>query len=188
MKRQNLRAFVTMGALATSLLVSSTATAAVDMFLKLGDIKGESQDSKHKDAIDVLAWSWGESSGSAQVGRGTVPKTCIQDVSFTKYIDSASPDLIMTSMLGQVIPTAVLSIEKAGGNSPGQEYIRLTMKNVRVTSYSTGGSGGEDRLTENTTLHFESMQFQYQKLNSDGQPDGPPLAFDVVAGNSAGCR
>ena len=35
---------------------------AVDMFLKVSNnIKGESKDHKHKDEIDVLAWSWGVS-------------------------------------------------------------------------------------------------------------------------------
>ncbi len=159
--------------------------AAVDMFLRLDGIKGESQDKDHKGEIDVLAWSWGESSGSAQTGRGTLPKVCIQDLSFTKYIDAASPDLIRNSMLGQVIPTAVLVVRKAGENPV--EYVQLTMKNVKVTSYSTGGSGGEDRLTENTTLHFESMQFQYQKQGPNGAV-GDPITFDVVGGNATGCR
>ena len=44
---------------------------AVDMFIKIGDIKGESRDAKHKDEIDVLSWSWGMSqSGSMHVGGG----------------------------------------------------------------------------------------------------------------------
>jgi len=44
---------------------------AVDMFIKIGALKGESRDKVHKDEIDVLAWSWGMSnSGSAHVGGG----------------------------------------------------------------------------------------------------------------------
>ena len=47
---------------------------AVDMFIKLGDIKGESQDKSHKDEIDVLAWSWGLSqSGTMHLGTGAAP-------------------------------------------------------------------------------------------------------------------
>ncbi|MBP5150000.1 type VI secretion system tube protein Hcp, partial [Pseudomonas protegens] len=34
---------------------------AVDIFIKIGDIKGESMDKAHKDEIDVLNWSWGMS-------------------------------------------------------------------------------------------------------------------------------
>ena len=32
---------------------------ASNIFAKLGDIKGESQDAKHKDEIEVLSFSWG---------------------------------------------------------------------------------------------------------------------------------
>jgi type VI secretion system (T6SS) effector Hcp len=32
---------------------------ASDIFAKIGDIKGESSDSKHKDEIEVLSYSWG---------------------------------------------------------------------------------------------------------------------------------
>ena len=45
---------------------------AVDMFLKLDGVNGESKDKTHKLDIDVLAWSWGMSnSGSAHQGRGS---------------------------------------------------------------------------------------------------------------------
>ena len=41
-------------------------TMAMDQFIKIGALKGEAKDSKHKDEIDVLSWNWGVSnSGSA---------------------------------------------------------------------------------------------------------------------------
>ena len=135
--------------------------------------------------MDVLAWSWGQSTGAARTGRGTVPAVCIQDLSLTKYIDSASPELIMNSLVGEVAPTAVLVIRKAGARP--LDFLTLTMRNVTVAAYNTGGSGGEDRLTENVVLHFESMQGKYQKQNSDGAPVGNPIIFDIPAGSS-NCR
>jgi type VI secretion system secreted protein Hcp len=181
------------GLLATGVIVTvvfaSTATmyAAVDMFIKIGDFVGESTAHQHEGDIDVLAWSWGQSNGSAQIGRGMLPKTCIQDLSFTKYIDSSSPEIIMAGLTGDIIPTAVLVVRKAGAKT-SLEYIRMTMKNVIISSYTTGGSGGEDRLTENVTLHFESMQGAYQKQKPDGTADGPPITWDVSAKNSGGCQ
>ncbi|MEP6506288.1 MAG: type VI secretion system tube protein Hcp, partial [Betaproteobacteria bacterium] len=70
---------------------------AMDMFIKIGDLKGESVDKKHAGEIDVLAWSWGISnSGSAHVGGGAgAGKANVQDLSFTKYIDKSSPDLML---------------------------------------------------------------------------------------------
>ena len=177
MKRQSWKGLFTSTVVAASLLAPTTAMAAVDMFLKIGDIVGESQDSKHKGEIDVLAWSWGASNTGKPQG------TCIQDLSLTKYVDSATPALIMNGMTGDVAPTAVLVVRKAGENP--LEYLVLTMKNVRISSYSSGGSGGEDRLTENVTLHFESMTGQYKKQKPDGSGE-TPLTWDI--GGSKTCK
>jgi type VI secretion system secreted protein Hcp len=181
MNKQSLRASLATGVLATSLLASSAATAAVDMFLKIDGITGETTDAKHKGEMDVLAWSWGQSVG-AITGRGARPDVCIQNLSLTKYIESASPDLIMKNLIGEVARTAVLTIERPGTIGAPSVYLKLTMNNVTVTSYSTGGSGGEDRLTENVTLKFESMHGIYYPANS-----AQPVNFDIATG-AANCR
>lgn len=186
MKRQSLRAFFTTGVFATSLLASSTAMAAVDMFLRIDNVTGESVDAKHKGEIDVLAWSWGQSAGEARTSRGALPALCIQDLSLTKYIDAATPELIMNSLVGEVAPQAVLKVVRRAGDS-STTFLTLTMRNVTVAAYNTGGSGGEDRLTENVVLHFESMDGSYQKQNADGSPSGAPITFDIPAGSST-CR
>ena len=146
---------------------------AVDMFLKIGDIKGESVDDKHKDTIDVLAWSWGASqSGTMHMGGGGGSgKANFQDVSVTKYIDKSSFKLLAAVSNGKHYPEALLTVRKAGEKA--LEYIKLTMKEVLVTSVSTGGSGGEDRLTENVTLNFASYEFEYTPQKADGTPDSP---------------
>jgi type VI secretion system secreted protein Hcp len=163
----------------------AAANAATDMFLKLGDIKGESQDARHKGEIDVLAWSWGESdhTGASRRNRnGLAAPDCIQDLSLTKFIDRATPDIILDAVLGRDIPQAVLTLRKAGGEQ--QEYLVLTLSDVTITSYSTGGSGGEDRLTENLTLHFLRMEGSYRQQQLDGSL-GNPITW-VISGNS--CR
>ncbi|HYN78560.1 MAG TPA: type VI secretion system tube protein Hcp, partial [Lamprocystis sp. (in: g-proteobacteria)] len=70
---------------------------AVDMFLKLEGVTGESQDKTHTGEIDVLAWSWGLSqSGTFHTGGGGgAGKVNVQDLSFTKYIDKSSPNLML---------------------------------------------------------------------------------------------
>ena len=87
---------------------------AVDMFLKLDGIKGESVDSKHKDEIAVLAWSWGMSnSGSAHLGSGGGSgKVNVQDLSLTKYIDVSTPDLMLSSCNGKHIAKAQLTVRR----------------------------------------------------------------------------
>ena len=66
---------------------------AVDMFLKINGVDGESKDKSHPMEIDVLAWSWGASnSGSAHVGGGAgAGKVNVQDISVTKWVDCIQP-------------------------------------------------------------------------------------------------
>ncbi len=145
---------------------------AVDMFIKLGDIKGESQDKAHKGEIDVLAWSWGmANSGTTHVGGGGGSgKVAVQDLSFTKYTDSASHLLISHCCDGKHIEKANLVVRKAGGTP--LEYIKIELEDVLVCAVSQGGSGGEDRLTENVTLNFAKFKYAYQPQKADGGADG----------------
>src|SRR5947207_3599725 len=100
---------------------------AVDMFMKIGALKGESKDSSHKGEIDVLAWSWGMSnSGSAHVGGGAgAGKVNIQDLSFTKYIDKSSPTLDLACCTGKHFLKATLTVRKAGEQP--LEYLNITL-------------------------------------------------------------
>jgi type VI secretion system secreted protein Hcp len=144
---------------------------AVDMFIKFGtvaELKGESKDKTHKDEIDVLAWSWGMSnSGSSHMGGGQgAGKVNVQDLSLTKYIDKSSAGLQLDCCTGKHIPEATLTVRKAGDKP--LEYLVIKLTNLIVTSVSTGGSGGEDRLTENVTLNFEKVNVVYQAQKPDG--------------------
>jgi len=141
---------------------------AVDMFMKIDDIGGESRDKSHPGEIDVLAWSWGASnSGSAHVGGGAgAGKVNVQDLSFTKYIDSSSTALMLACMKGTHYKKADLVVRKAGDKP--LEYLKIEMTEVLVSSVSTGGSGGEDRLTENVTINFAAVKVEYFKQDDKG--------------------
>jgi len=154
---------------------------AMDMFIKIGDIKGESVDHKHKEEFDVLAWSWGASnSGDAQKGGGQgAGKVSVQDLSFTKYIDKGSADLLLATCNGKHFPTAVLTVRKAGEKP--LEYLKITMEDLIITSLSTGGSGGEDRLTENCTLNFARVKVDYVEQKPDGGEGAKPkMGWDIA--------
>jgi len=156
---------------------------AVDIFIKVGALEGESKDSKHKSDIDVLAWSWGMSnSGSAHMGGGAgAGKVNVQDLSFTKYIDKSSPDLVLACCNGKHFDKATLVVRKAGENP--LEYLKIEMTEVIITSVSTGGSGGEDRLTENVTLNFAKVKFEYEEQTKTGSGGAKPKMSWDIAGN-----
>ena len=154
---------------------------AVDMFIKLDGIKGESADSKHKDEIDVLAWSWGASqSGTMHIATGGgAGKASFQDLHVTKYVDVSSPMLLKACSLGEHIKQAVVIVRKAGGKEP-LEYMKVTLTDCLISSVSTGGSGGEDRLTENFTINFAKFKFEYNPQTPTGTGKGwMPFEFDI---------
>ena len=153
-------------AVALSAGLTPSAAAATDMFMKIGDIKGESTDVKHQDEIDVLAWSWGMSNTAAPVGGGGTGKANIQDFSFTKFVDLSTTDLMLGTLTGEHFDEATFVVQKAGGEK--LEFLKITFKNVIVTSVSTGGSGGEDRLTENVSLNFAEVMVEYTQQKPDG--------------------
>lgn len=146
----------------------SNLSGAIDMFMKIEGIDGESQDSAHKDEIDVLSWSWGmTNSGTFHTGGGGgAGKANFQDISFTKWVDKSTPKLMEACASGATIPAATLVLRKAGGEP--LEYLIIRMEKVLVTSVSTGGSGGEDRLTENVTLNFAQIMVKYTEQRADG--------------------
>jgi len=154
---------------------------AVDMFLKLDGIKGESHDATHKEEIDVLAWSWGlsQSGTTHSGGGGGAGKVNVQDISFTKWVDKASPVLFLDCANGKHIKEATLTVRKAGEKP--LEYLKIKLSEILVSSISTGGSGGEDRLTENVTLNFAQVQVTYTPQKADGGAESPVVnGWDIA--------
>ena len=155
---------------------------AVDIFIKIGDVKGEAKDAVHKGEIDVLAWSWGmNQSGSGHVGGGLgTGKVNVQDLSLTKYVDLSSPDLMLACCNGKHYPEAKLTVRKAGENP--LEYLVIKMTDVMISSVSTGGSGGNDRLTENVSLNFAKVNVDYvEQLATGGKGGTPKMGWDIEA-------
>jgi type VI secretion system secreted protein Hcp len=159
------------------------AFAAVDMYLKIDGIKGESQAENHKDQIDVLAWSWGMSNSGTthEGGAGGVGKANVQDFSFTKFIDTSTTDFMLRTLNGEHIPKIEFIVEKPTGGDKPFEFLRITFENVIVTSVSTGGSGGEDRLTENVSLNFQKVKVEYTPQKQDGSKgDTKTISWDIA--------
>ena len=155
---------------------------AVDMFMKISDVKGEAKDGTHKDEIDVLSWSWGmNQSGTGHVGGGLGSgKVNVHDMSFTKYVDVSSADLMLACCNGKHFGEAKLTVRKAGENP--LEYLIVTMTDVIVSSVSTGGSGGADRITENVALNFAKVKVDYTEQTAGGAAGAKPkMGWDIAA-------
>src|SRR5580765_2343602 len=116
--------------------------AAVDYFLKIDGIQGESKAGKHKDEIDIESFSWGETqSGTFAIGGGGGSgKVSMQDFHFTMPVNKASPALFLACAQGDHIKNAILTCRKAGRDQ--QEFLKVTMNDVLVSSFQIGGAEG----------------------------------------------
>ena len=150
---------------------------AQDIFLKINGIDGESQDSSHKNEIEVLAWDWSiEQQSTMHAGSGGgAGKATVSDLAFEHYIDRASPNLMKYCLTGKHINEAVLVVRKAGDKS--LDYLVIELEDIMITSISTGGSGGEDRLTENVSLNFAKFKIKYQEQDDKGAAKGGSVDF-----------
>jgi type VI secretion system secreted protein Hcp len=153
---------------------------ASDIFAKIGDIKGESADAKHKDEIEVLSFSWGVTNGAtfgpgggAGAGRAT-----FQDLSIIHNIDKASPLLLKACATGEHLKEATITHRKAGKGQ--QEYLIVKMNDVIITGVVHGGSG--EGASETVSLVFAKVDFEYRPQKIDGTLDaGIHFKFDIKA-------
>ena len=154
---------------------------AVSIFARIGTIKGESQDAKHVDEIEVSSWAWGvsQSGPMAQGGGGGRSKASFSDLNFTHQLDKASPLLMLACATGQHIKDATITVRKAGEGQ--QEYLVVTMTDLLVTSVSTSGSDGETPM-ESVSLAFAKVDLEYRPQKPDGALDaGVHFKYDLKA-------
>ncbi len=146
---------------------------AVDMFLKIDGIDGESKDKDHKDEIDVRAWSWGMTQAGTfhTGGGGGSGKVNIKDMIVHKFIDIASPTLMLHCSNGRHIPEAVLVVRKSG--EVPLEYVTITMRKVMVTGLESGREYSDDldQITEKLTLNFAEVEVKYIKQSDKGDEE-----------------
>ena len=158
---------------------------AADIFAKLGDIKGESIDDKHKDEIEVLSYSWGvANAGSMGYGTGGGEgKATFHDLSFTHKIDKASPVLMQACATGVHLKDATITHRKAGKGQ--QEFLVIKMNDVIITSVTETDDSGGDEL-ETVTLAFAKIDVEYKPQKADGSLEaGIHFKYDLKAQKEA---
>lgn len=159
---------------------------AVDYFLKIDGVDGESTDSKHKGDIDVMSWSWGAAQGGAHAGGGGggVGKVSMQDFHFVMSVNKASPKLMLACANGEHYKKAVMIARKAGKDQ--QEYLKITLTDLLVSSYQTGGSQSGTHLpTDQISLNFSKIEVEYKEQKPDGSLGGTVKTGWDLKGNKA---
>ena len=151
--------------------------AVVDYFLKIDGMEGESNDSKHKNEIQVESFSFGATQAGtfAHGSGGGAGKVSMQDFHFTQKVNKASPKLALACATGQHIKKAVLTARKAGGTQ--QDFYVVTFTDLLVSSYQIGGSGHGDTVPiDQISLNFAKIEWKYQLQDDKGNVGNPVMA------------
>jgi type VI secretion system secreted protein Hcp len=153
---------------------------STNITIKIGTIEGDS--AVNDKEIEVLSWGWGlTQSGSAHNATGgTSGSADVRDLTITKYVDKASPNLISDCFYGTNEVSAVMKVMKSTGDpkNPYLMFVTMTMGDTKskengcviISSVTTGQEGGNDRFIETVTLNFNKVIFSYnpQKMAGGG--------------------
>ena len=153
---------------------------ASDIFAKLGDIKGESSDAKHKDEVEVLSFSWGvTNAGTVGSGGHGAAKATFPDLSIVHTVDRASPALLKACATGMHLPGVTITQRKAGKDQ--QDYLVIKMNDVIITGVVDGSATGQPS-SETVTLAFAKIDLEYRPQKADGTLDaGVHFKYDLKA-------
>jgi type VI protein secretion system component Hcp len=146
---------------------SQQAYAAVDMFLKIDGIDGESTDKEHRNQIEIFSWSWSASNtGTVGTGGTGTGKTTGVDLELMKLLDTSSPIITEKLFTGAHIRDAELSLRKPGSSF---DFAKYKMTDILITSIRQGGSSG-DVPVDQFTLNFAKLEVTHTVTNPDGKP------------------
>jgi len=164
-------------------LCIAQVSVADDIFLKIGDIKGESVTEGFEENIAALAWSWGmtQTGSFYKDGGGGAGKANVQGLTFTHYLDSTTTALMRALLTGEHFEKVVLTLTKSGGDY-AQSYVVIELGNVLISGIATGGSEGSGRPIEEVSLNFGKMKIAYRSMDVSGKGGATmPLAWDITA-------
>ena len=169
-------------AVAATAAIAGPVPALAESFLKLGDIRGESTDSKHKGEIEVLSFSQSftnTSDGSFGGGAGEGKVQC-GAISMLKNIDASSPFLLKGVATGQHYKDAVITFRAAGAKE-SQEYYVITMSDVLISELSQTDSADPNRIFEKLVINARTFEFKYTPSSVKGSVTPVSFKYDCAA-------
>ena len=159
---------------------------AVNCYVAFDGVEGDSTATGHEKAIEVLSWSHGFSQPTSPTrsaaGAGTVEQANHQNFNFSKYIDSATDDLLKLCWSGKQVPKVTLSCFRADGNTDNEsiKYLEVVMEHVIVSNISLSGGPG-DLPMESIALDYGIVTYNYLPQESaEGKAGGnQPIKHDL---------
>ena len=153
---------------------------AVDMYMKIEGVNGESKDAQHKDWTDIQSFSWGATQpGSMSTGGGGgTGKASFNDLYVVCRIDHAAPAVLKHCASGKHLGKVELSVCKAGGEQV--EYSRITLEDVLVTSVQYSGDQDGDAMMVSYAFQAAKVKQQYwEQTDKGGRGAESVIGYDI---------
>lgn len=159
---------------------------ALDVYLHIDGIKGESADSSHQGWIEISAAHWGvvqPRSATASTGGGHTAERCEhRTLSLTKLADLASPILMQTCSMGKTIPKAKLEFMRADGDGKPVKYYEVELENVMIANMEQQVSDGSI-LHDSIGFRFSKVKWKYSQQKIGGGAGGNTAGGWDLCGN-----
>ena len=144
---------------------------ATNIYIKFDGVDGESEAGKHKKWIEILSWSHGFTqtvtpSSDKSSGGQTKGQADHSDFSFTKYMDSATDDLLKACWLGKQFQKVNLECYRSAGANEPIKFLEIDFEDVVIANYSISGGGG-DLPIENVSLSYAKVKYGYIPVDKD---------------------
>ena len=163
---------------------------AIDVYLQIDGIKGESSDSTHVGWIEVTSAQWGvvqpKSATASTAGGHTAERCEHKSIALTKLVDLSSPILMQTCSAGRTIPKARLEFLRADGDGKRVKYYEVELHNVLIGSMDQvvhEGSG----LHDSFTLKFSKVKWMYTQQKISGGSGGNTAGGWDLSSNRIAC-
>ena len=165
------RSFLYAVLLAIGMNIQTNARAAVDTYLKLDGIDGESTAQGHEKWIEVESFSF----GASHLANG---QTQLSEVVITQPIDSSSPQEFAALVGGKPIATGILDLVTSASGEP-QKLFEYTFSDILLSGITFSGSFGGNPV-ESLTFDYSKIKLQAFAQNDQGETIPlPPVEFNL---------
>ena len=166
-------------ALVSALLAYAPAFAAINVYLKLDGIEGESKDEAHQGWIDLSSFQFGATGPHIGPAGGDHERVSFSDFTFTKFVDKSSPGLLFDTASATPIKDATIDVVKPGTDK-SKAFLEYKLSNVLISSYSTSGGSDDNRPTESVSMSYAEIQMEYFP-QKNGTFDNPVfMEWDIL--------
>lgn len=148
---------------------------AIDVYLQIEGIKGESTDVSHSGWIECTSAQWGvtqpKSATASTAGGHTAERCDLRSISITKLADLASPILMQNCASGRTLPNARIEFMRADGQGERIKYYEVELENVLIGAVNQSIHQG-DILQDSVSLKFSKVRWKYTQQKMAGGAGG----------------